>query len=170
MCCCTSSCPLCPGQGRTGLGAQRCPCTARRGSASAPCLCRWLYEGVSRQKAEELLLQPGNRSGSFLIRESQTRQGESPRAPTPVPPPSHAPWHGHQGGHGAGYGPSLHGPQKWRLGHRATAPDVLLRSSHVLALPHPLVWKCSWCGAGTGVLTACSPIGRRVLPATPMGQ
>ncbi|NWW95165.1 SLAP2 protein, partial [Rhynochetos jubatus] len=36
---------------------------------------RWLYEGVSRQKAEELLLQPGNRSGSFLIRESQTRQG-----------------------------------------------------------------------------------------------
>ncbi|XP_010291897.1 PREDICTED: src-like-adapter 2, partial [Phaethon lepturus] len=36
---------------------------------------RWLYEGVSRQKAEELLLWPGNRSGSFLIRESQTRQG-----------------------------------------------------------------------------------------------
>ncbi|XP_042657225.1 src-like-adapter 2 isoform X2 [Tyto alba] len=38
-------------------------------------LAEWLYEGVSRQKAEELLLQPGNRSGSFLIRESQTRQG-----------------------------------------------------------------------------------------------
>ncbi|KAM6053750.1 PREDICTED: src-like-adapter 2 [Chlamydotis macqueenii] len=36
---------------------------------------RWLYEGISRQKAEELLLRPGNRSGSFLIRESQTRQG-----------------------------------------------------------------------------------------------
>ncbi|NXL83686.1 SLAP2 protein, partial [Alectura lathami] len=36
---------------------------------------RWLYEGVSREKAEELLLQPGNRSGSFLIRESQTRKG-----------------------------------------------------------------------------------------------
>ncbi|NXS36529.1 SLAP2 protein, partial [Pomatostomus ruficeps] len=36
---------------------------------------RWLYEGVSRQKAEELLLRPGNHSGSFLIRESQTRQG-----------------------------------------------------------------------------------------------
>ncbi|GAB0197145.1 src-like-adapter 2 isoform X3 [Grus americana] len=35
---------------------------------------RWLYEGVSRQKAEELLLQPGNHSGSFLIRESQTRR------------------------------------------------------------------------------------------------
>uniref|UniRef100_A0A8B9IWD3 Src like adaptor 2 n=1 Tax=Amazona collaria TaxID=241587 RepID=A0A8B9IWD3_9PSIT len=35
----------------------------------------WLYEGVSRQKAEELLLRPGNRSGSFLIRESQTRRG-----------------------------------------------------------------------------------------------
>ncbi|NXS97575.1 SLAP2 protein, partial [Jacana jacana] len=36
---------------------------------------RWLYEGVSRQKAEELLLRPGNCSGSFLIRESQTRRG-----------------------------------------------------------------------------------------------
>uniref|UniRef100_A0A8C5X601 SH2 domain-containing protein n=1 Tax=Malurus cyaneus samueli TaxID=2593467 RepID=A0A8C5X601_9PASS len=35
----------------------------------------WLYEGVSRQKAEELLLHPGNDSGSFLIRESQSRQG-----------------------------------------------------------------------------------------------
>ncbi|XP_054701668.1 src-like-adapter 2 isoform X6 [Grus americana] len=38
-------------------------------------LSEWLYEGVSRQKAEELLLQPGNHSGSFLIRESQTRRG-----------------------------------------------------------------------------------------------
>ncbi|NWJ04893.1 SLAP2 protein, partial [Crypturellus undulatus] len=36
---------------------------------------RWLYEGISREKAEELLLQPGNHSGSFLIRESQTRKG-----------------------------------------------------------------------------------------------
>ncbi|NWU09520.1 SLAP2 protein, partial [Cephalopterus ornatus] len=35
----------------------------------------WLYEGISRQKAEELLLRPGNHSGSFLIRESQTRRG-----------------------------------------------------------------------------------------------
>ncbi|XP_052540048.1 src-like-adapter 2 isoform X3 [Tympanuchus pallidicinctus] len=37
--------------------------------------CRWLYEGVSREKAEELLLLPGNHSGAFLIRESQTRRG-----------------------------------------------------------------------------------------------
>ncbi|XP_048818545.1 src-like-adapter 2 isoform X2 [Lagopus muta] len=36
---------------------------------------RWLYEGVSREKAEELLLLPGNHSGAFLIRESQTRRG-----------------------------------------------------------------------------------------------
>ncbi|NWT06617.1 SLAP2 protein, partial [Mionectes macconnelli] len=35
----------------------------------------WLYEGLSRQKAEELLLRPGNHSGSFLIRESQSRRG-----------------------------------------------------------------------------------------------
>lgn len=37
---------------------------------------RWLYEGISREKAEELLLRPGNHSGSFLIRQSQTRKGE----------------------------------------------------------------------------------------------
>lgn len=36
---------------------------------------RWLYEGISREKAEELLLRPGNHSGSFLIRQSQTRRG-----------------------------------------------------------------------------------------------
>uniref|UniRef100_A0A663N1X1 Src like adaptor 2 n=1 Tax=Athene cunicularia TaxID=194338 RepID=A0A663N1X1_ATHCN len=36
---------------------------------------RWLYKGISRQKAEELLLGPGNHSGSFMIRESQSRRG-----------------------------------------------------------------------------------------------
>uniref|UniRef100_UPI00398EA0D3 src-like-adapter 2 isoform X1 n=2 Tax=Pristiophorus japonicus TaxID=55135 RepID=UPI00398EA0D3 len=36
---------------------------------------RWLYEGISREKAEELLLLPSNRSGAFMIRESQTRKG-----------------------------------------------------------------------------------------------
>ncbi|XP_008108170.2 src-like-adapter 2 [Anolis carolinensis] len=36
---------------------------------------RWLYEGISRTKAEELLLLPYNREGSFLIRESQMRKG-----------------------------------------------------------------------------------------------
>ncbi|XP_025913464.1 src-like-adapter 2 [Apteryx rowi] len=36
---------------------------------------RWLYEGISREKAEELLLRPCNHSGSFLIRASQTRKG-----------------------------------------------------------------------------------------------
>lgn len=63
-----------------------CPCPAGTGSASARALCRWLYEGVSRQKAEELLLRPGNHSGSFLIRESQTRRGESPRSCSPSQP------------------------------------------------------------------------------------
>ncbi|NXG48048.1 SLAP2 protein, partial [Psilopogon haemacephalus] len=36
---------------------------------------RWLDEGISRQKTEELLLRPGNRSATFLIRESQSRPG-----------------------------------------------------------------------------------------------
>nr|XP_045013549.1 src-like-adapter 2 [Jaculus jaculus] len=35
----------------------------------------WLYEGLCREKAEELLLLPGNSGGSFLIRKSQTRRG-----------------------------------------------------------------------------------------------
>ncbi|XP_040589000.1 src-like-adapter 2 isoform X2 [Mesocricetus auratus] len=34
----------------------------------------WLYEGLSRERAEELLLLPGNPGGAFLIRESQTRR------------------------------------------------------------------------------------------------
>ncbi|XP_048351857.1 src-like-adapter 2 isoform X1 [Sphaerodactylus townsendi] len=36
---------------------------------------RWLYDGISREKAEELLMMPSNRDGSFLIRKSQMRKG-----------------------------------------------------------------------------------------------
>ncbi|XP_061597864.1 src like adaptor 1a [Cololabis saira] len=36
----------------------------------------WLFEGVGRQKAEELLLLPGNRAGSFLVRESGAERGQ----------------------------------------------------------------------------------------------
>ncbi|XP_062975926.1 src-like-adapter 2 [Elgaria multicarinata webbii] len=36
---------------------------------------RWLYKGIDRSKAEELLLLPSNCEGSFLIRESQMRKG-----------------------------------------------------------------------------------------------
>ncbi|KAM9384154.1 src like adaptor 1a [Pholidichthys leucotaenia] len=35
----------------------------------------WLFEGIDRQKAEELLLLPGNRVGSFLVRESKRERG-----------------------------------------------------------------------------------------------
>ncbi|KAI1890236.1 hypothetical protein AGOR_G00151640 [Albula goreensis] len=35
----------------------------------------WLFEGISREKAEELLLLPHNREGSFLVRESHTHNG-----------------------------------------------------------------------------------------------
>ncbi|XP_036393904.1 src-like-adapter [Megalops cyprinoides] len=35
----------------------------------------WLFEGVVRQKAEELLHLPGNRIGSFMIRESTREKG-----------------------------------------------------------------------------------------------
>ncbi|KAI1885726.1 hypothetical protein AGOR_G00206780 [Albula goreensis] len=35
----------------------------------------WLFEGVVRQKAEELLHLPGNKAGSFMIRESTKERG-----------------------------------------------------------------------------------------------
>ncbi|KAJ7991780.1 hypothetical protein DPEC_G00287420 [Dallia pectoralis] len=35
----------------------------------------WLFEGVMRQKAEELLRLPGNRPGSFMVRESTQERG-----------------------------------------------------------------------------------------------
>ncbi|XP_072487526.1 src-like-adapter 2 isoform X2 [Notamacropus eugenii] len=38
-------------------------------------ISEWLYEGLNREKAEDLLLLPSNHGGSFLIRESQTRRG-----------------------------------------------------------------------------------------------
>uniref|UniRef100_A0A674AZY3 Src like adaptor 2b n=1 Tax=Salmo trutta TaxID=8032 RepID=A0A674AZY3_SALTR len=36
---------------------------------------RWQYEGLSREKAEELLFLPYNQAGSFLVRESETHPG-----------------------------------------------------------------------------------------------
>ncbi|KAM8882992.1 src like adaptor 1a [Synchiropus picturatus] len=35
----------------------------------------WLFEGVERKKAEELLMLPGNRVGSFLVREGLRERG-----------------------------------------------------------------------------------------------
>lgn len=41
------------------------------------CLCcRWFFKNISRNKAMNLLLAPGNTQGSFLIRESETTPGE----------------------------------------------------------------------------------------------
>lgn len=42
---------------------------------SARLLFRWLYEDISREKAEELLMLPSNHEGSFLIRKSQMIKG-----------------------------------------------------------------------------------------------
>lgn len=36
----------------------------------------WLFEGLGREKAEELLQLPNTKFGSFMIRESETRKGE----------------------------------------------------------------------------------------------
>ncbi|XP_075997511.1 src-like-adapter 2 [Genypterus blacodes] len=36
---------------------------------------RWLFTGISRYKAEELLMLSHNRTGAFLIRESETNRG-----------------------------------------------------------------------------------------------
>ncbi|XP_010880194.1 src-like-adapter 2 [Esox lucius] len=39
---------------------------------TAKVINRWQYEGISRSKAEELLLLPFNHTGAFLVRKSQT--------------------------------------------------------------------------------------------------
>ncbi|XP_065811078.1 src-like-adapter 2 [Labrus bergylta] len=39
---------------------------------TAKVTCRWLFTGISRNKAIELLMEPQNLSGAFLIRESET--------------------------------------------------------------------------------------------------
>lgn len=44
------------------------------------CLHRWLFTGISRYKAIELLMLPNNHNGAFLIRESETSAGLSVRA------------------------------------------------------------------------------------------
>ncbi|XP_021102596.1 src-like-adapter 2 isoform X2 [Heterocephalus glaber] len=82
--------PCVQAQGPEPLQAERCQATAvALGSFPAggqaelslrlgeplTIISEWLYEGLSREKAEELLLLPGNPGGAFLIRESQTRRG-----------------------------------------------------------------------------------------------
>lgn len=39
-------------------------------------LFRWFFKGVSRKDAERQLLAPGNKVGSFMIRDSETTKGE----------------------------------------------------------------------------------------------
>uniref|UniRef100_A0A3P9LE58 Si:ch211-25d12.7 n=1 Tax=Oryzias latipes TaxID=8090 RepID=A0A3P9LE58_ORYLA len=41
---------------------------------TAKVMHRWLFTGISRYKAEELLQKPNNQNGSFLIRESETNR------------------------------------------------------------------------------------------------
>lgn len=48
-----------------------------RGLTSVFLLPRWLFEGLGRDKAEELLQLPDTKIGSFMIRESETKKGES---------------------------------------------------------------------------------------------
>lgn len=47
--------------------------------------CSWLFEGVGRQKAEELLSLPGNKVGSFMVRESSRERGEYQEAASASP-------------------------------------------------------------------------------------
>ncbi|XP_023570568.1 src-like-adapter 2 isoform X2 [Octodon degus] len=82
--------PCVHGQGAGPLQTERCKVTAvALGSFPAggqaelslrlgeplTIISEWLYEGLSREKAEELLLLSGNPGGAFLIRESQSRRG-----------------------------------------------------------------------------------------------
>ncbi|XP_045309567.1 src-like-adapter isoform X3 [Leopardus geoffroyi] len=53
--------------------------TGRESYIPGICVARvyhgWLFEGLGRDKAEELLLLPDTKMGSFMIRESETKKG-----------------------------------------------------------------------------------------------
>lgn len=54
--------------------------TGRESYIPGICVARvyhgWLFEGLGRDKAEELLQLPDTKIGSFMIRESETKKGE----------------------------------------------------------------------------------------------
>ena len=39
-------------------------------------VCRWYFGKIKRIEAEKILLQPGNESGAFLIRDSESRRND----------------------------------------------------------------------------------------------
>lgn len=58
-----------------------------RVTISASFLCRrWFFKDMSRKETERLLLAPGNKVGSFLVRGSETSPGVGPRARSMMPP------------------------------------------------------------------------------------
>lgn len=63
------------------LGRESIDRVAGKPAKNQTCRCAvvvysWLFEGVERQKAEELLALPSNRPGSFMVRESFRERGE----------------------------------------------------------------------------------------------
>ena len=75
------------GQGRHPAGGEVSKSSLGAGSISvrarvtATCSRsrRWFYKDISRKETERLLLAPGNKMGSFLVRESETSPGERPQ-------------------------------------------------------------------------------------------
>lgn len=57
-------------------GNSRCVAKVLKQSCLLFFLVSWLFEGLNRQKAEELLSLPMNRVGSFMVRESSRERGE----------------------------------------------------------------------------------------------
>lgn len=51
-----------------------------------PALCSWYFSGISRTEARQLLLSPANAPGAFLIRPSESSQGDYSLSGTTVAP------------------------------------------------------------------------------------
>lgn len=51
-----------------------------------PALCSWYFSGISRTEARQLLLSPANAPGAFLIRPSESSQGDYSLSGTRVAP------------------------------------------------------------------------------------
>lgn len=45
-------------------------------ATAVPALCSWYFSGISRTEARQLLLSPANAPGAFLVRPSETSQGD----------------------------------------------------------------------------------------------
>jgi len=56
--------------------AMQCMCACVVDDRVVCAMCRWYFGKIKRIEAEKILLQQGNESGAFLIRDSESRRND----------------------------------------------------------------------------------------------